>query len=205
MHELPEWLAPQDPRQPAMVVKTSRADKNRWMPTIRAADQPGDRARITHIDTSFQTNRIYRVTADPAGFRLQEEPAHPPRVKTYPVPHENLGEDLVVAQHHGELIGFGEVIFEPWNRRATIAHPYVSPSSRGLGIGTAILEALDRRARTSGARCLWLETQNINDPAIQFYRRSGFRLCGLDDTLYDPERDPTTSSDEVALFFTRPF
>jgi ribosomal protein S18 acetylase RimI-like enzyme len=72
------------------------------------------------------------------------------------------------------------------------------------GIGTALLEALDRRARASGARCLWLETQNINYPAIQFYRRSGFRLCGLDDTLYDPERDPTTGPDEVALFFTRP-
>jgi ribosomal protein S18 acetylase RimI-like enzyme len=186
------------------VVKPSRADQNRQMPTIRAADQPEDRARIGHIDTSFQTDRIYRVTADPAGFRLQEEPAHPPRVKTYPVPHENLGGDLVVAEHNGELIGFGEVIFEPWNRRAIIAHLYVSPSSRGVGIGTAILEALDRRARTIGARCLWLETQNINYPAIQFYRRSGFRLCGLDDTLYDPERDPTTSSDEVALFFTRP-
>jgi ribosomal protein S18 acetylase RimI-like enzyme len=72
------------------------------------------------------------------------------------------------------------------------------------GVGTALLAALDRRARAGGARCLWLETQNINYPAIQFYRRSGFRLCGLDDTLYDPELDPTTGPDEVALFFTRP-
>jgi ribosomal protein S18 acetylase RimI-like enzyme len=174
------------------------------MPTIRVADQPGDRARIAHIDTSFQTDRIYRVTAEADGFRLHEEAANPPRAKTYPVPHENLGENLVVAEHNEELVGFGEVIFQPWNRRATIAHLYVSPSSRGLGVGAALLEALDQRARTSGARCLWLETQNINYPAIQFYRRRGFRLCGLDDTLYDPERDPTTGSDEVALFFTRP-
>jgi ribosomal protein S18 acetylase RimI-like enzyme len=115
-----------------------------------------------------------------------------------------LGEELLVAEDNEELAGFGEVVFEPWNRRAIIAHLYVSPSSRGLGIGSALLEALDRRARISGARCLWLETQNVNYPAIQFYRRSGFRLCGLDDTLYDPERDPTTGLDEVALFFTRP-
>jgi ribosomal protein S18 acetylase RimI-like enzyme len=186
------------------VVNTSRADQNRPMPTVRAADQPGDRTRIAHIDTSFQTDRIYRVTADPAGFQLHEEPAEPSRAKTYPVPHEELGEDLVVAEDNGELVGFGEVVFAPWNRRAIIAHLYVSPSSRGLGIGTALLEALDRRARASGARCLWLETQNINYPAIQFYRRCGFRLCGLDDTLYDPDREPTTGPDEVALFFTRP-
>lgn len=174
------------------------------MPTVRAADQAEDRARIARIDTSFQTDRIYRVTADPAGFRLIEEPADPPRTKTYPVALEDLGEGLVVADDDGELVGFGEVVFEPWNRRATIAHLYVSPSSRGTGIGTALLAALDGRARASGARCLWLETQNINYPAIQFYRRSGFRLCGLDDTLYDPELDPTTGPDEVALFFTRP-
>ena len=173
------------------------------MPTVRAADQAGDRARIARIDTSFQTDRVYRVTAGPAGFRLEEEPADPPRTKTYPVAHEDLGEGLVVAEDAGELVGFGEVVFEPWNRRATIVHLYVSPSSRGRGIGTALLEALDARARAGGARCPWLETQNINYPAIRFYRRNGFRLCGLDDTLYDPELDPTTGPDEVALFFTR--
>jgi ribosomal protein S18 acetylase RimI-like enzyme len=174
------------------------------MPIVRAADRAGDRARIARIDTSFQTDRVYRVTADPAGFRLDEEPADPPRTKAYPVAHEDLGEGLVVAEDEGELVGFGEVVLEAWNRRATITHLYVAPSSRGTGVGTALLAALDRRARAGGARCLWLETQNINYPAIQFYRRSGFRLCGLDDTLYDPELDPTTGPDEVALFFTRP-
>jgi len=134
------------------------------MPTVRAADQAEDRARIARIDTSFQTDRIYRVTAGPAGFRLDEEPAHPPRTKVYPVALEDLGEGLVVAEDDGELVGFGEVVLKAWNRRTTIVHLHVSPSSRG----------------------------------------SGFRLCGLDDTLYDPELDPTTGSDEVALFFTRP-
>jgi GNAT superfamily N-acetyltransferase len=135
------------------------------MPTVRAADLAGDRARIARIDTSFQTDRIYRVTADPAGFRLDEEPVDPPRTKAYPVANEDLGEGLVVAEDEGELVGFGEVVLEAWNRRATIAHLYVAPSSRGTGVGTALLAALERRARAGGARCLWLETQNINYPA----------------------------------------
>jgi ribosomal protein S18 acetylase RimI-like enzyme len=174
------------------------------MPTVRAADQPGDRTRIPHIDTSFQTDRIYQVTTEADGFRLHEEPVQPPRTKTYPMPYKDLGEGLVVAENDKDIIGFAEVVFEPWNRRATIAHLYVAPANRGQGVGAALLEALDGRARARGARCLWLETQNINFPAIQFYRRSGFRLCGLDDTLYDPQLDPTTGSDEVALFFARP-
>ena len=52
------------------------------MPTVRAADQAGDRAGIARIDTSFQTDRIYRVPAGPAGFRLIEEPADPLKTKT---------------------------------------------------------------------------------------------------------------------------
>jgi GNAT superfamily N-acetyltransferase len=103
------------------------------MPIVRAADRAGDRARIARIDTSFQTDRVYRVTADPAGFRLDEEPADPPRTKAYPVAHEDLGEGLVVAEDEGELVGFGEVVLEAWNRRATITHLYVAPSSRGTG------------------------------------------------------------------------
>jgi ribosomal protein S18 acetylase RimI-like enzyme len=45
-------------------------------------------------------------------------------------------------------------------------------------------------------RCLWLETENVNYPAIGFYRRAGFRLCGLDDILYRPG-DPGLLPGEV--------
>jgi ribosomal protein S18 acetylase RimI-like enzyme len=43
-----------------------------------------------------------------------------------------------------------------------------------------------------------VETQNTNYPAIQFYQRYGFKLCGLDERLYDPA---TQSIEETALFF----
>jgi ribosomal protein S18 acetylase RimI-like enzyme len=75
-------------------------------------------------------------------------------------------------------------------------------ASRGdLGAGRALLRALDERARSEQSlRCLWVETQNVSYPAIQFYRRLGFRLCGLDVTLYRPD-DPLLLPGEVALFF----
>jgi len=46
------------------------------------------------------------------------------------------------------------------------------------------------------------ETQNVNYPAVQFYLRMGFRLCGLDETLYRPG-DPHLMPDETALYFAR--
>jgi ribosomal protein S18 acetylase RimI-like enzyme len=52
-------------------------------------------------------------------------------------------------------------------------------------------------AVAEGSRCVWLETQASNYPAIQFYRRLGFGLCGLDERFYGP------ASPDTALFFAR--
>lgn len=48
---------------------------------------------------------------------------------------------------------------------------------------------------------VWIETQNINYPAIQFYRKCGFTLCGLDENLYHPKGP---GANEIALFFAKP-
>ena len=67
----------------------------------------------------------------------------------------------------------------------------------------ALVEALAGHARqATAARCLWLETQNVNYPAVQFYLKMGFRLCGLDETLYQPD-DPQLLPGEMALYFAR--
>ena len=39
----------------------------------------------------------------------------------------------------------------------------------------------------------------MNYPAVQFYLASGFYLCGLDESFYDPIELPG----EFALFFAR--
>ncbi len=171
---------------------------------VRVAVSPGDVEAISRIETSFSCDRIYRVSRCDLGFHLEEERVGTPVEKTYPLPSLTLSDRLFVACVGDETVGFGELAFESWNGRARIEHLYVSATHRGRGAGRALLHALDERAREEGAavRCLWLETQNVNYPAIQFYRRLGFRLCGLDETLYRPD-DPALVPGEVALFFAR--
>ena len=106
-----------------------------------------------------------------------------------------------MAEVDGKIAGFVALRFESWNRRAAIWHLYVAPATRGLGLGRKLVDATEQRARSLGARCLWLETSNVNYPAIQFYRRIGFEWCGLDRTLYAPDGD---GAGEVALYFSRP-
>ncbi|QTR01699.1 GNAT family N-acetyltransferase, partial [Saccharothrix algeriensis] len=58
--------------------------------------------------------------------------------------------------------------------------------------------ALDH-GRSRGARTAWLETSNVNVPAVRAYLRMGFTLCGLDTTLYRG----TPAEGEIALYLAR--
>jgi GNAT superfamily N-acetyltransferase len=155
------------------------------------------------IDNSFITNRIYRVDRDALAFRLEVAAVEPPIWKSYdsvltdaeqvrPMRH------VVVADHEGRLVGVVAADLSEWNRRVRIERIYVAAGWRGQGIGRALVDSVVGFARAVGSWCVWAETQNTNYPAVQFYLRYGFRLCGLDERLYDPA---TQAREEVALYF----
>jgi GNAT superfamily N-acetyltransferase len=173
--------------------------------SIRPARWPDDLALLQGLDTSFTTDRIYDARGDGLGFTLAEEAVDPPLHKAYGSaadlePRLSEADFAVVAENEEGLVGLAAVKVEAWNRRAVVWHLYVAKAACRSGIGAALLKETEAFARSVGARCLWVETQNVNYPAIQFYRRVGFRLCGLDDSLYDP---PAHGRNEVALFFVR--
>jgi len=174
-------------------------------PTIRPVDLARDRDRLLALDTAFVTELVYAVQATATSFSLIEQTVSPPIRKAFPLDDE-LGDDRLwqrgfVAEVGDVLAGFAALRYEAWNRRAAFWHLYVAAGWRGRGIGSALLAAVEDMARTAGARTLWLETSNVNYPAIRFYRRMGFTWCGLDQSLYDPGGD---AAGETALYFARP-
>ena len=136
------------------------------------------------------------------GFKLVENLLSSPRTKRYgiDVTQEDIESALMaLAAFEGDrMIGFTIVNREAWNRRARVHEFYISSESRGKGRGRKLMEEVIRRAESSGMRTLWVETQNTNHPAIQFYQRMGFEFCGLDCSLYD-----APSNDEIAIFLNR--
>jgi ribosomal protein S18 acetylase RimI-like enzyme len=176
------------------------------MVTLRAAQWPQDETLLRALDTTFVTEWVYRPVRGELSLHLVAEPITPPLRKRYEFdpadPEERLNWDFtIIAEDEGQLSGVAAAQHVAWNRRVTLWHLYVMPAFRRRGVGTRLLSAVDEFAVGAGARCIWLETQNVNVPAIRFYRRAGFRLCGFDDTLYDPTVVPTN---EIALFFARP-
>jgi GNAT superfamily N-acetyltransferase len=170
---------------------------------IRPLRWPDDLAALEALDTSFTTDRIYRLRRSPLAFELVEETVAPPIHKAYPLLRSDFQrlremEHVIVAEADGAVIGLAAAAFSAWNRRVQVEDFYVAPTARGQGIGRALMGSVVAYARQVGARCVWLETQTINYPAVQFYQHLGFRLCGLDEQLYDAA---TLDSKEIALYF----
>jgi ribosomal protein S18 acetylase RimI-like enzyme len=174
------------------------------MVKLRALQWPDDREGLLALDTAFTTDRIYRVVATERSFGLETVVVTPPFHKAYDLnEHMDYLPDfhhVVIAEVDTRLAGMAALRFEAWNRRAVLWHLYVAPVQRGRGVGRRLMEAVIQTAQTWQARCVWLETQNVNYGAIQFYSRLGFVWCGLDLALYDPHGP---AAGETALFFAR--
>ena len=55
----------------------------------------------------------------------------------------------------------------------------IDSTAEGAGIGTALIEAAKKVAKTKGCNRLWLITTNDNLDALRFYQKRGFRLIAL--------------------------
>ena len=187
-----------------LLVAAIGTDTEKHMLTLRSLHWPDDRQAVLALDTSFTTERVYRVVATAGSFVLHDTTLMPPLQKVYDLTAEvdrfPTLDHVLIAELDAQLAGVAALSYEAANRRAILWHLYVGRAYRGQGIGRALIDAMVARAQHDHARCVWLETQDVNYGAIQFYQRVGFHWCGLDMSL--DERDGA-ATDETAVFFMR--
>lgn len=143
----------------------------------------------------YRTGGYYDICPSDTGFRMN--------YKRFDAPVERSFDDVFFgdwleapvafgAFESGVLIGYAEGSAESWNGRFRISNICVFDNAeRGRGIGTALMDTIQKAAAASGARMIVLETQSCNEAAIAFYRRNGFAVIGFDLYAYsntDPER-----------------
>jgi len=88
-------------------------------------------------------------------------------------------DDLLIARREGAICGFVMVTmargrYEQTVTRGIVENLYVTPEHRREGIGTALLEAGERRLADAGATVISLEAMADNDAARQFYAAHGY-------------------------------
>jgi ribosomal protein S18 acetylase RimI-like enzyme len=169
---------------------------------IRPVRLPGDEAGIAAIDASFETDAVYEIEQEPRAFRIVKTPI-PQRTKRFWVydlrnPDRDWDEAHVAVD--GErIVGFVCTSWQFWNRRVVLWHIYVDRAYRGQGLGHRLLDQVYARANRQQALAIFLETSNLNVPGVAWYERQGFRLGGLDTTLYNG----TEAAEEMALYLVK--
>jgi len=86
------------------------------------------------------------------------------------------GMVFLVAEQAGAVLGCGALAMR--GEHAEIKAMFTAPEARGKGVATALLQALEARARGADVTRLRLETGEALAEAMRLYRRMGFTRCG---------------------------
>jgi ribosomal protein S18 acetylase RimI-like enzyme len=107
------------------------------------------------------------------------------------------GLAFLVAEESGVAVGLLACRRVEWNRTLWLLDIRVQESRRRGGVGSSLMRELKEYARTIDVRGVLVETQTTNMPAIRFYQRHGFAICGFNDHLYSND---DLQHQEVALY-----
>lgn len=164
------------------------------------------------ITAGYTSTEAYQVareeTPDRIRFELRLIQLDQPVVKRYPLDAQMIARylALVTAGHaFGAFVDeacVGIALCEPhtWNASLFIHEFRVAPGFQRMGIGRALMAAVEEHARAEGMRRLALETQTSNAPAIRFYRALGFTLDAVDISFYSGD---DLARGEVAVFMKK--
>src|SRR5579871_2775133 len=149
--------------------------------------------RIAHYASPARYD-VHKTESDAATtFTLELVPLDTPYVKRYDFSDRETmlmyqacaRNGFSFAAYDGDRpVGIALAEHRQWNNMLWIWEFHVAEAYRGQGIGKALMDTLAQNARQATIRALCCETQNTNVPAIRFYRKMGFRLDGINLSLY---------------------
>ncbi len=98
------------------------------------------------------------------------------------IKNEEIG-DILVARRNGEVIGMVNLLYTVstalGERVGLLEDMVVSHSSRGLGVGSRLLQYALDFAHEKGCKRITLLTDNDNEGANRFYKKHGFTRSSM--------------------------
>lgn len=100
---------------------------------------------------------------------------------------ENPNTTYIIAKEISEVVGFAgiSVLFD----EATLNNIVVKKSCRGKGIGGELLESLIELCSDMSIKSFTLEVNTENIPAINLYKKFGFKNVGTRKKYYNNTND----------------
>lgn len=150
--------------QTSPLISVERAGRAASALVTRQA-RAGDLEALLQLEKSFPTDRL--TAADFLAEIARREP------------------NLLVAARRERIVGYA--LGKP-NRRTGSMRLFslvTAPSERRVGVGGALLNAIERRAIENGFRSVHLEVRGDNAIAESFYRRRGYERFGAYYRFYE--------------------
>lgn len=97
--------------------------------------------------------------------------------------------ELAIAEIDGEVAGYFVLLFRRGTGMARLYSIAVAPEHAGKGLGRRLLAGAEQSAFEHGRMALRLEVREDNAPAIELYRRSGYRPIGKYADYYEDKAD----------------
>jgi ribosomal protein S18 acetylase RimI-like enzyme len=135
---------------------------DRESPTIRTFDEQRDLDRVFDLWSTAGPGIQLSRSDDPQELRkkLKRDP-----------------DLFLVAESDGQLVGAVMGGFD--GRRGIVYHLAVRQERRRHGIGTALMEELERRLRDKGCLKVYLLVTKDNPRALGFYQAAGWEIMDL--------------------------
>lgn len=95
----------------------------------------------------------------------------------------NEDDRFFVGKISDKIIGFSGIHIYRWNNRARIIDIFIHPDYRKKGYAGEFIKLIKKEAKKAKVRTIIAEAPSLN-PVLNFYLKSGFRVCGYDDRYY---------------------
>lgn len=166
-----------------------------------------DLTTLSRVISGYESNEKYVVSWDDSAeasyFTLRLVDLLYPYVKRFPLEDPSHYVEIIKAGYSlaaydsNKLVALALANIQSWNNTFWLHEFHVQKGYQGRGIGRQLMNAVKTTARAKHTRAIVCETQTTNVPAIRFYRTMGFKIEGVDVSLYSNHDlcDP-----EVALF-----
>ncbi|MBE2223111.1 MAG: GNAT family N-acetyltransferase [Anaerolineae bacterium] len=156
------------------------------------------------IDHSYQTRQVWQLHVTELDnvkqVRFQTVKLPKETAVSYPYADEALvqrwcaSEWFMVGECKGSLQAYITAAVEKLTPTAWIYDMVVAPEYRHQGHGSDLVALAANWARQQKAQQLMVALPMKNDPAMRFFRKSGFTFCGYNETSYRTK--------DISLFFS---
>ncbi|MCC5912298.1 MAG: GNAT family N-acetyltransferase [Clostridiaceae bacterium] len=149
-----------------------------------------DIENIKKISYGYSSEKYYSLTKGILSYCLQEKSLCEKVQKSYSTHlyDETLESSKVfVIEEKNEIIGYIEMLYEESSRLLKIVNICIKEEYRHKNIARKLVKASKGYARFNKAKGIIVEVENYNFPAIRFFLKEDFKICGINELAFEDE------------------